>query len=127
MSEEKIVEGIFDGQNMRGNDDNMYPVPPNYASKSKLVQGDGLKLTVEDDGSFVFKQISPADRKRVIASAQKDASGNLIVDIGGENYRVLSATATYFNLEPGDKVVALISKKTFDGTKWAAIENKIFD
>jgi len=30
----KIVEGVFDGQNMLGSDGKNYPVPANYASKS---------------------------------------------------------------------------------------------
>ena len=40
----KIIEGVFDGQNMVGSDGKTYPVPANYASKSKLVQGDILNL-----------------------------------------------------------------------------------
>ena len=34
----KVVEGVFDGQKMTGPDGKEYPVPANYASKSKLVQ-----------------------------------------------------------------------------------------
>jgi len=50
----KVIEGVFDGQNMVGSDAKTYPVPANYASKSKLVQGDILKLTIAEDGSFLF-------------------------------------------------------------------------
>src|SRR5665213_4278331 len=50
----KIIEGVFDGQNMIGSDGKLYPVPANYASKSKLVQGDILKLTIADDGAFMY-------------------------------------------------------------------------
>jgi len=53
----KIVEGVFDGQIMIGPDGKSYPVPANYASKSKLVEGDILKLTIADDGGFIYKQI----------------------------------------------------------------------
>src|SRR5665213_1682775 len=53
----KVIEGVFDGQNMVGSDAKTYPVPANYASKSKLVQGDILKLTIADDGAFMYKQI----------------------------------------------------------------------
>src|SRR5664279_2656801 len=53
----KVIEGIFDGQKMAGPDGKEYPVPTNYASKSKLVEGDILKLTITDDGSFIYKQI----------------------------------------------------------------------
>ena len=49
----KIIEGVFDGQNMVGSDGKTYPVPANYASKSKLVQGDILKLTISDDGPCI--------------------------------------------------------------------------
>ncbi|HET7320113.1 MAG TPA: hypothetical protein VFI84_00835, partial [Candidatus Saccharimonadales bacterium] len=45
----KVIEGVFDGQNMVGSDGKTYPVPANYASKSKLVQGDILKLTIAED------------------------------------------------------------------------------
>ena len=34
----KIIEGIFDGQMMLGPDGKNYPIPANYASKSKLVE-----------------------------------------------------------------------------------------
>ena len=43
--EGKVIEGIFDGQIMIGPDGKNYPVPANYASKSKLVEGDIMKLT----------------------------------------------------------------------------------
>ncbi len=36
--ESQIVEGIFDGQNMIGPNEKIYPVPANYASKSKIVK-----------------------------------------------------------------------------------------
>ena len=55
----KVIEGVFDGQNMVGSDGKTYPVPANYASKSKLVQGDILKLTIAEDGAFLYKQIGP--------------------------------------------------------------------
>ncbi|MBW6431611.1 hypothetical protein K0A96_00320, partial [Patescibacteria group bacterium] len=58
-----VIEGFFNGENMVGPEGKIYPVPANYASKSKLVEGDGLKLTIGDDGSFVFKQIAPVKRK----------------------------------------------------------------
>ena len=59
----KVIEGVFDGQNMIGPDKKQYPVPANYASKSKLIEGDVLKLTIAEDGSFIYKQISPLERK----------------------------------------------------------------
>ena len=62
----KVIEGVFDGQTMIGPDGKNYPVPANYASKSKLVEGDILKLTISDDGGFVYKQIGPVARRQII-------------------------------------------------------------
>src|SRR6201990_1108478 len=64
----KVIEGVFDGQNMVGSDGKTYPVPANYASKSKLVQGDILKLTIADDGAFLYKQIGPIPRRQVVGT-----------------------------------------------------------
>ena len=35
----RVIEGVFDGQMMLGPDGKSYPIPANYASKSKLVEG----------------------------------------------------------------------------------------
>ena len=43
----RVVEGVFNGQNMIGGDGEEYPIPANYSSKSKLVEGDILKLTID--------------------------------------------------------------------------------
>jgi hypothetical protein len=34
----KVIEGVFDGQNMVGSDGKTYPVPANYASKSSNIE-----------------------------------------------------------------------------------------
>lgn len=115
----KIVEGVFDGQNMVGSDGKTYPVPANYASKSKLVQGDILKLTIAEDGSFLYKQIGPIPRKQVVGTlSQKD--GHYTVNYNGKDYRVLLASVTYFKAKPGDQVSINIPE---DGNaEWAALE-----
>lgn len=51
----RIIKGEFDGQHMAGEDGKRYPIPPNYASKSKLLTGDRLKLIIDVDSSFIFK------------------------------------------------------------------------
>ncbi|MBA2279065.1 hypothetical protein H0V99_01305 [Candidatus Saccharibacteria bacterium] len=115
----KIIEGVFDGQNMVGSDAKTYPVPANYASKSKLVQGDILKLTIAEDGAFLYKQIGPIPRKQVVGTlVQKD--GHYIVNFDGKDYRVLLASVTYFKAKPGDQVSVNIPE---DGiAEWAALE-----
>ena len=121
---EKIIEGVFDGQNMVGPDGKRYSVPANYASKSKLVEGDMLKLTITEDGYFVFKQIGPVDRMRLVGTlTSDDTTGDYFVLAGNKSYKMLLASITYFKGEPGDEVVVLVPKE--GAPTWAAVENII--
>ena len=116
----KVIEGVFDGQNMVGSDGKMYPVPANYASKSKLVQGDILKLTIADDGSFLYKQIGPIPRKQVVGTLRLE-NGHYFVDVNNKEYRVLLASVTYFKTKPGDQVSVNIPEED-ENAEWAALE-----
>ncbi|MGD0284735.1 MAG: hypothetical protein ABSB12_04045 [Candidatus Saccharimonadales bacterium] len=116
----KVIEGVFDGQNMVGSDGKTYPVPANYASKSKLVQGDILKLTIADDGAFLYKQIGPVPRKQVVG-ALKLENGHYFVEAGGKDYRVLLASVTYFKAKPGDQVSVNVPENETNA-EWAALE-----
>jgi len=118
----KIVEGIFNGQEMIGPDGQMYPILANYASKSKLVEGDALKLTISSQGTFVFKQIGPVPRDRLKGILYYDETiHGYRVLAAGTYYRILLASVTYYKGAPGDEVVILIPR----GRKcsWAAVEN----
>jgi hypothetical protein len=115
----KVIEGSFDGQHMVGPDGKSYPVPANYASKSKLVQGDMLKLIIGDDGTFIYKQIGPVERKKLIGTLNlKD--GSYFVEARGQEYHVLFASVTYFKAQPGDQVTMVIPEE--GDAEWAAIE-----
>ncbi len=104
---------------MQGPDGKAYPVPANYASKSKLVQGDMLKLIIGDDGSFQYKQIGPIERKKVIGTlGLKD--GQYFVESRGREFRVLFASVTYFKAQPGDQVTMVVPEE--GDAEWAAIE-----
>jgi hypothetical protein len=116
----KIIEGVFDGQNMVGSDGKTYPVPANYASKSKLVQGDILKLTISDDGAFMYKQIGPIPRKQVVGTLIQE-NGHYYVDVNGKKYRVLLASVTYFKAKPGDQVSVNVPEDD-SNAEWAALE-----
>lgn len=116
----KIVEGIFDGQSMMGPDGKVYPVPANYSSKSKLVQGDILKLTIGEDGRFTYKQIGPIPRKTVIGTLSQ-REGQYYVDVSGHQYRVLFASVTYFKAHAGDQISVILPEDETD-VEWAAIE-----
>ncbi len=123
-ADEKIIEGIFDGQNMVGPDGKQYSVPANYASKSKLVVGDTLKLTITGDGTFMYKQIGPVDRQRVVGILAKDeTTDEYRVIVGDASYKVLLASVTYFKGEQGDEVVLLVPKD--QASDWGAVENII--
>jgi hypothetical protein len=115
----KIIEGVFDGQNMVGPNEKTYPVPANYASKSKLVEGDILKLTISDDGSFIYKQIGPIERKKLIGTVTLQ-DGTYMVEAGGKLFHVLFASVTYFKAQPGDEVTVVIPADR--PASWAAIE-----
>lgn len=116
----KVIEGVFDGQIMIGPDGKSYPVPANYASKSKLVEGDILKLTIADDGSFIYKQIGPVARKQIIGTlVQHD--GTFYVEAGSREYRVLMASVTYFKAKLGDQISIIVPEDNREA-EWAAIE-----
>jgi len=116
----KVIEGVFDGQNMVGSDGKTYPVPANYASKSKLVQGDILKLTIADDGAFLYKQIGPVPRKQVVGTLKLE-NGHYLVEAGERQYRVLLASVTYFKAKPGDQVSVNVPEDD-SAAEWAALE-----
>ncbi|MFH0905097.1 MAG: hypothetical protein V1826_00010 [bacterium] len=122
-TEGNVVEGVFDGQHMIDKDGKKYPVPANYASKSKLVIGDVLKLTIQTDGSFIFKQIGPVDRKQLIGTLVYENDEYKVV-AGGRSYSVLMASVTYFKLSPGDQATIVVPADSENAT-WAAIENAV--
>jgi hypothetical protein len=119
----RIVEGVFNGENMIGPDGHEYAVPANYASKSKLVEGDMLKLTITGNGIFRYKQTKPVDRNRIIGKLEKDQNGNYFVNADKKKYRVITASITYYKGLPGDKVVILVP--VGNDSAWAAVENVI--
>jgi len=118
--EHHIIEGVFDGQNMVGPDGKIYSVPANYASKSKLIPGDVLKLTITDDGTFLYKQIGPVERKKIIGTLTYD-DGQYRVIGNGKSYKVLLASVTYFKADIGDRITVIVPET--EETDWAAIEN----
>lgn len=122
--ENKIVEGVFDGTQMIGPDGKRYSIPANYCSKSKLVEGDILKLIIKKDGSFVYKQIGPVERKRIKGILSKDPiTGEFKVSTSDGVYKVLKASVTYFHGNDNDEAIVLLPQ---DGQSiWAAVENII--
>lgn len=115
----KIIEGVFDGQNMVDKKGTVYPVPANYASKSKLIPGDVLKLTITEDGKFLYKQIGPVERKTIIGPLVYN-DGRYQILANNKAYNVLLASVTYFRADVGDEVTLIIPMN--EDSDWGAIE-----
>jgi hypothetical protein len=101
-------------------------VPPNYASKSKLIATDRLKLIITDDGKYIFKQMGPAERQRVIGSLEyDDLMRQYRVHVGEKSYRVLTASVTFHHATPGDQVALLLPMG--HEAVWGAVDNVIHE
>lgn len=121
---DRVIEGVFNGEFMVGSDGKEYSIPPNYASKSKLVEGDILKLTITKNGSFIYKQIGPIEREKLKAVLlQDEITGDWYAVSDSRRWKLLTASVTYFRGQPGDEVVILIPKNS--KSLWAAVENII--
>src|SRR3989338_2329668 len=124
IEEGQVIEGVFSGEHMVGADGKEYPVPANYASKSKLVEGDMMKLTISPRGTFIYKQIGPIARQRVRGELLADPQlAQWSVLAGGRVYKILTASVTFHKGQVGDDVILLIPE---DGeSQWGAVENII--
>lgn len=119
-----VLEGHFNGEKMIGDDGKEYNVPPNYASKSKLVTGDRMKLTITQSGAFIYKQIGPINRKRVIGTLEFDPEHNHWTVRGPEaTYKVLAASISFYKGKPGDEVILFVPEAT--PCEWAAVDQLI--
>ncbi len=123
--EEKVIEGVFNGVKMISEDGSVYDVPPNYASKSKLVEGDMMKLTIPTHGKFVYKQIGPIERDRVRGVLHYNETENQwsVVSSTGKSYKILTASVTFYKGKAKDEVIALIPQNGH--SEWAAVEHII--
>lgn len=120
----RVIEGVFDGLRMIGPDGKAYSIPTNYASKSKLVEGDVMKLTIAPDGTFIYKLIAPIERERMVGVLTRDdETEQYRVLANGREYRVLFASVSYFKGEAGDECVILVPGG--GQSLWAALENII--
>lgn len=123
---EVILEGTFNGEKMIDAAGKEYAVPPNYASKSKLVEGDKMKLTITPSGKFIYKQIVQIDRKRLVGELMLNSmSGQWSVLVDGKNYKVLTASITFYKGISGDEVVFFVPRN--NECSWGAVEHIIHE
>lgn len=122
-SSEEIL-GLFTGDQMRDNNGKEYSIAPNYASKSKLVEGDKLKLNITPSGSFIYKQVEQIPRKRLVGELVYDTDLNQWTVIAeGKSYKILKASVTFYKGNNGDEAVILVPET---GTcSWGAVDNII--
>jgi hypothetical protein len=116
----QIIEGIFNGYQMIGSDGKCYDVSENYASKSKMVEGDRLKLTITQAGKFFYKQVGPVKRKSIVGELSQDPQGNWVVIADMTPYRILSATVTFHRARQGDQVVIIVPDR--GPASWGAVK-----
>lgn len=112
--EGNVIEGEFDGYFMVGEDLKKYPVPVNYSSKSKLIPGDKLKVTIKENGELIYKLITPAERKHVravLTKDEKDTSKFLAISSDKQTYSLNTAAVSFFKWLPGDEVYITINKE----------------
>ncbi len=119
---DQVIEGVFDGQDMIGADKKTYPVPANYASKSKIVEGSKLKCTIKADGSLQYKIIKEGVFVTSTGTIIRDGDHFIVVSQDGM-YQLLPAAVTYIRARVGDRVAIRIPKGG-KGT-YAAIEARI--
>lgn len=117
----QIVEGVFDGVFMQGSDTKMYPVPMNYASKTKLIPGDALKLRIMEDGRLIYKVIGPAPRKFLKAKLTKTDEWKFIaLTEDNKTYALNQAAVTFLKGHVGNEITIIINAN--EDTTAAAIE-----
>lgn len=119
----QTIDGYFDGEKMIASSGQSYLVSANYASKSKLVEGDNLRLTITHNGNFLYKQIGPIDRRRLIATLEKGSDGQCYAVADHNRWRLLQASVSYFKAEPGDRIAIVIPKDL--PSQFAALENLV--
>ena len=94
----------------------------NLAAAKELLMSiiDKLKLTIADDGGFIYKQIKRVERKQIIGTLTQH-DGAYYVEAQGREYRILLASVTFFRIEIGHQVTVIIPEDKPDAT-WAAVE-----
>src|SRR3990167_4699964 len=99
------VRGTFDGQYMIGEDEAIYLVPLNYACKSRLVEGDKLKLTIYKNGETEYKQIEPIQREKFIGKVVARNGLLRLEHPDGRLFKILPVAVSYYRLASPHQVI----------------------
>ncbi len=113
--------GTFTGEVMMTEDGKLFPITMNYVSKSRIVEGDELKLRITRDGEFIYKQIKLVARRRFIG--RFIGGGTVIEPKTGNAYRVCTSSVAYYRLEIGDLVTLIVPAE--GNAMWGAVDNVV--
>lgn len=97
-------------------------MPVNYASKSKIVFGDTLKM-VEDQDKKLFKQIERVKRLNKVGILSKK-EGQMVVVTGDGTYKILQVAVEFYGLTEGGQVQILIPEENVHAP-FAAIDKNL--
>lgn len=122
MNLRRINTVTFNGVYGISKDGKIYNVPENYASKSKLLEGDILNIYLNDQGEYIFKQIERVPRKMEVGIVDSGIKRMIIfIPRLNRKFKVLKASESYFHLQPGMRVAVTI--RSDENCGFCAIEN----
>lgn len=112
--------GVFEGESVIINE-KKYQVPPNYASKSRLVIGDKLKLIkLGDYNEFKLEEEVPRASAEGILTKKEN---QWVVLVNNVEFRVISAAIRFYEGEIGDKVELVLPQGYEQNPPiWAAVQ-----
>lgn len=103
------IIGVFKGEYIVTDNGLRYPIQQNYASKSKLVEGDVMALKITDDGQFIYKLTKPVQRRRLMAEVVvDDETGEMKAATQLEKFKMLSSSISYYKIVPGKKLIIAV-------------------
>lgn len=118
-----ILTGFFDGVKLVTDDHFDYPIPSNYISKSMLVPGDLLKLSIHSDWSMIYKVIKAAPRIHIRWILHRKENQFLALWSNNLNYKLNTAAITFHRAQCGDEVCLVINEES--KYHYAALESII--
>jgi len=116
---QRIIDGVFDGVSMLDAEGNKYSVPVNYASKSKLVEGDLMQLMLTPGGKMLYRQVERVERT-MLQGYVMESNGEFACEANGRCYKISHASITYWRVQPGDRMTIIVPKNC--ESTWAAVE-----
>ncbi len=106
----KIIEGVFKGDHLLGDDSERYEVAANYASKSKIIEGSRLRGTIMPDGRIKYTITEKAQYELKLGRVVTNDQHETLIQIDDYQAKVLWESITFFRLEEGDEAYIRVPK-----------------